>query len=204
MIKYSAVLYDATSEPVTVEGIKSHLYITGDDRDSVLTTLIVVARHMCERYAGLSFLTQTRVVKLDSFGEYLTGSIELPYGPVIAISGSDSASVPNTLGVSYLDEDGDTVVLALNTDYRLDSHSHIPRLSPVEGWPTTYDNERIHPITITYTAGYASAELVPPEAKQAIITQVAYMHENPDGGAGGLCLAAQDMLDFIKVYFYAG
>ena len=203
MIKYSAVLFDSISEPVTVDEIKAQLYITNDDRDTVLEALRGVARHMCERYAGLSFMTQTRVVKLDYFGEYLRTSIELPYGPIIAISGNDAAATPNALGVSYLNEDGDTVELTLNTDYILDSHSHIPRLSPVEGWPTTYDSDRIHPITITYTAGYTSAALVPPEAKQAIITQVAYMHENPDA-AGGLCIAAQDILDFIKVYFYAG
>jgi uncharacterized phiE125 gp8 family phage protein len=201
MIKYSTVLFAPTADPVTLQEAKDQLYITSTDRDTVITRLITVATRMCEKYSGLSFMTQTRVVKLDSFPY---GHITLDYGPVQAISGNDAATpTPNDLGLTYVDGDGDTQTLVLNTNFLLDSHSGIPRLSFIDNWPTDYDTDIINPITITYSAGYASAALVPAEAKQAILTQVAYMHENPEGGASGLCVAAMDYLDMIKVYYYA-
>jgi uncharacterized phiE125 gp8 family phage protein len=202
MIKYSKVLYAPQSEPVEISAVKSQAYITSTDRDTVITDLVKVARAMCERYAGISFMTQTRVVKLDFFPSCKTEIIELPYGPVLAITGNDAKSPdPNALGITYIDEDGESQSLAVTTDFILDSHSDIPRLSPVDDWPTDVSTTRIHPITITYTAGHASAAEVPPEAKQAIIMQTIHLHENPD--ASELCMGAQAMLDLIKVYYNA-
>jgi uncharacterized phiE125 gp8 family phage protein len=200
MIKNSKVLLEPTSEPVSTAQVKAQAYITTNDRDTVISDLIKVARVMCERYAGLSFMTQTRVMKLDFFPACKTEVIELPYGPVQAISGNDAASpTPNALGISYVDEDGDTVTLAVTTDFYLDSHSDIPRLYPVDSWPTDYDCERTHPITITYSAGYSSASDVPPAAKQAIISQAIHMHEH----GSGMCDEAISYLDTIKVYYNA-
>jgi uncharacterized phiE125 gp8 family phage protein len=199
----SKVLLEPSAEPVTVEEVKAQAYITADNRDTVIESLIKVARKRCERYAGVSFMIQTRVVKLDYFPYCKTEIIELPMGPVLAISGSDTGNPANTLGISYTDEDGGTQTLVLNTDFYLDSHSEIPRLLPVDSWPSDFDDERLNPITITYTAGYSSAETVPSEAKQAIIFQVIYMHENPEGSGNDLCDAAQGLLDSIKVYYNA-
>lgn len=201
MIKYSKVLREPASEPVTVQEVKDQIYITSTNRDSTITSLITVARRMCERYAGVSFMTQTRVVKLDYFPSCTTEIVELPYGPVIAMSGEDAGE--NDLGITYTDEDGATQTLAINTDFYLDSHNGIPRIKPVDSWPTDVDDERLNPITITYTAGHSDANAVPAEAKQAIIFQVAYMHENPEGATTGLCEAAMGLLDMIKVYYNA-
>lgn len=201
MIKNSKVLYAPQTEPVTNTEVKAQAYITSSDRDTVITDLIKVARSMCERYAGMSFMTQTRVVKLDAFPSCRTEIIQLPYGPVLAINGSDTATPANTLGITYIDEDGESHSLAVTTDFLLDSHSDIPRLSPVDDWPTDVSTTRIHPVTITYTAGHASAAAVPPEAKQAIIMQAIFLHENPD--AMELCAGAMAMLDLIKVYYNA-
>lgn len=202
MIKTSKVLYAPQSEPVTATEVKAQAYITSSDRDTVITDLIKVARSMCERYAGISFMTQTRVVKLDFFPSCKTDVIELPYGPVLAISGNDTASpTPNALGITYVDDDGDTQTLVSGTDFRLDNHSNIPRVEPIDDWPTDVDTERLGAITITYTAGHSSAATVPPEAKQAIIMQAIFLHENPD--AMELCAGAIAMLDMIKVYYNA-
>lgn len=204
MIKYSKVLREPENEPVEIQDVKDQIYITSTNRDAVIGSLITVARRMCERYAGVSFMTQTRVVKLDFFPSCKTSIIELPYGPVLAISGNDSGTAPlNALGITYTKEDGTTQSLTVNTDFYMDSHSDIPRLLPVDSWPTDYDDERLNPITITYTAGYASADLVPAEAKQAIIFQVAHMHENPEGSTDGLCETSMGLLDTIKVYYNA-
>jgi hypothetical protein len=77
----------------------------------------------------------------------------------------------------------------------LDSHSDLPRLYAPDGWPTDVKTDITHPVTITYTAGYTS---VPSIVKDAILNQVAYMHENPDKAE--LCEGAMSLLDTIKVY----
>jgi uncharacterized phiE125 gp8 family phage protein len=207
MIKYSKVIYEPQTEPVTTAEAKTHLRVTDSNDDAYITTLIKVARRMCERYAGVSFITQTRVVKLDYFPSCLPKEIELPFGPVIAMSGNDSATpTPNALGISYVDEDDDTQTLTLNTDFYLDSHSDIPRISPVDDWPTDVD-DRINAITITYTAGYGAAANVPQEVKQAILMQVGSMYENrQDEGistTGMLHWSSTALLDNIKVYYNA-
>lgn len=196
MIKRSKVLVEPTSEPVSIQEAKDKLYLTANDRDTTVQRLIKVARAQCEKDSGLSFITQTRVLKLDSFPS-TNAPVEIPFGPVIAMSGTDAST--NTLGISYVDTDGATQSLVLNTDFYLDSHSSIPRISPVDTWPTDVD-DRIHAITITYTAGYGSAASVPFEAKEAILFQVTSMHENPDGSVNGLCDTAQSCLDSIRVY----
>lgn len=199
MIKRSKVLAEPTSEPVSLQEAKEKLYLTDTDRDTTVQRLIKVARMQCEKDAGLSFITQTRVLNLDAFPSD-NSAVQIPFGPVISMSGTDSSN--NNLGISYVDDDGGTQTLTLNTDYYLDSHSAIPRLSPVDTWPTDVD-DRIHAITITYTAGFGAASSVPMEAKEAILFQVASMHENPDGSQEGICPAAQSCLDSIRVYWNA-
>lgn len=201
MIKYSTVLYAAQTDPVTLAEAKSQLYITSTDRDTVIARLITTSIELCQKYSGLSFITQTRQMKIDAFPVCPPYQITLPYGPVIAISGNDAKSPsPNALGISYVDDDGATQTLVLNTDFYLDNSGQIARLSPVDSWPTDVD-DRINAITLTWTAGYGGATAVPSTVKDAILTQVAYMHERPD--AGDLCEGAMSLLDTIKVYHNA-
>lgn len=203
MIKYSKVIYEPQSEPVTPAEAKTHLRVTDDNDDAYITTLIKVARRMCERYAGVSFITQTRVVKLDNFPSCVE-EIEIPYGPVLAISGNDTAApTPNALGITYVDDDDATQTLTLNTDFRLDNHSAISRVYPVDSWPTDVD-DRVHAVSITYTAGFTS---VPEEVKQAILLQVGSMYENRQDESHGsmemLHWSSTALLDNIKVYYNA-
>lgn len=200
MIKKSKVIYAAQTEPVETGEAKSWAYITNDDRDTVIARLITTSVELCQTDSGLSFITQTRQLKLDRFPSCAPYDILLPYGPVIAVTGNDTATPANTLGISYTDADGATQTLTLNTDFYLDNHGDIPRLSPVDSWPTDAD-DRINAITITYTAGYGGASSVPSVIKDAILTQVVYMHENPDGGE--LCAGAISKLDAVRVYHNA-
>lgn len=199
-IKYSKVIYAAQTDPVTTAEAKANMYVTGTDRDTVIARLVTSATRLCEIYSGLSFITQTRQVKLDCFPSCYPYAITIPYGPVIAISGNDSAQSPNALGVSYVDSDGATQTLVLNTDFYLDNSSGVARLTPVDSWPMDVD-VRANAITITHTAGYGAAADVHPAAKEAILCQVAFMHENPDKAE--LCDGAMSLLDTIKVYHNA-
>jgi uncharacterized phiE125 gp8 family phage protein len=192
MIHYSKVIQPNYQDPVWLSEAKDHLNIESDDtsKDALITQKIVVAAAMCEKYAGLSFMTQTRRVTLDNF--YCTGDIILPYGPVQSVT-------------DFIYLDGDDVEQDF-TDYTLDTHSQLAkvRVNVGESWPTT--NLGMNNVQIDYVAGVANAVDVFPEAREAIFRLVAKLFEHRgDSNDGGLMTEEiTDLLDAIKVYWYAG
>ena len=194
MIVYSKVTTAPTTEPVDLALARKQVRVTSGDDDTYLTTLIKVARQLCEKYAGMSFITQTRQIKLDRF-PLCDADILLPYGPVSAVG------VGN---FTYTNSTGGTTTLVAGTDYTLDTHSEIARLVTIDGWPTDVSEDVPNAISITYAAGYASAADVPEVIKLAICQQIAKMDSHRgDDGTGGLSEGAMDLLDTVKVYHNA-
>src|SRR5437868_4378259 len=149
MVVYSKVTSAPATEPVTTTEAKTHLRVTGSADDTYITTLIKVARQVCEVYSQLSFITQTRQIKLDAFPS-CDRAIRLPYGPVTAITAS---------GFQYSKDDGTTYTMVAGTDYVLDTHSDIARITPIDGWPTDVKDttETNNAVVVSYTAGYGAA-----------------------------------------------
>lgn len=200
MILYSKVSEAPDSEPVTPTEAKAWCKVDGTDEDTLITSLIKVARIMCETYAGLSFITQTREIKLDRFPGYCysprknRSEIIIPYGPVSE----------EEFSITYLDSNGDEQTLTIEEDFYLDTHSDLARVWPVNSWPDT-DPEVLNSVTITYTAG---SEGAPEVAKQAILMTVATLFENRQNEVIGttahaIGYSAQMLLDTIKVYWNA-
>lgn len=190
MIIYSKVTEAPASEPVTVDEAKAWCKVDGTDEDAIFTRLIKVSRIMCESYAGLSFITQTRVVKLDRF---TCRDVILPYGPVTAVT-----------EFAYKDGNGDAQTVAADT-YTLDTQSGLAKVRVTDTWPDT--DRTLNNVEITYTAGYDDEE-VPEIAKQAILMQVATMYENRQdevigSSANVINYSSQMLLDTIKVYWNA-
>jgi uncharacterized phiE125 gp8 family phage protein len=202
MIVYSRVTEQPFTEPVSLSEAKVHLEYQGDSKNDYIWTLLKVARRICEAYAGLSFVTQERVVRLDNF-PCKRKFIELPYGPVQSI----------TL-FRYKNDNGTDTDLVEGTDYIVDYHSSPARVYPllngeIDTWPTDVRTVP-HAVSIGYMAGYddISGEPLPPEAKQAILLQVAAMFENrQDEHLGALShkinMNSEYILDSIKVYWNA-
>lgn len=204
MIQYSVVTTQPASEPITLKEAKTHLEVIGTSKDTYITSLITTARRLCEAYAGLSFVTQTRRVKLDYFPcDKLY--IELPYGPVQSIT-----------TFSYLNDAAGTTTLTADVTYKLDIHSRLARVykidsstTEIETWPTNLKDVP-HPITITYVAGYDSAinETQPEQIKQAILMYLTKYFENRGDTQGkgfddALPWECMHILDSIKVTWNA-
>lgn len=197
MVIYSRVTDYPAGEPVTTAEAKSHLRLDGDQENASITILITAARRLCEGYAGLSFVTQERQIKLDAFPD---GEIIVPYGPVQSID-----------SVAYIDGDGNPQTLDIDDDYTEDTSGELARISPVDSWPATDDV--LGAVTITYTAGYddASGIPIPGEAKQAILMTLASLYENRQDeivsnivtATTGLSWNSKALLDNIKVYWNA-
>jgi uncharacterized phiE125 gp8 family phage protein len=186
MIVYSRVTTAPTTEPITLDEAKAWLKIDGTDEDTLLTSLITSARIACENYSGLSFITQSRTVKLDR----LYGDVILPYGPVTAIT-----------SVVYKDPDDDTDVTFTPANYYVDYQSGLAKIRVNDdGWPDT--NRTLNNVVITYVAGYANAAAVPEIAKTAIKKRMAKDHSNR-GDSNVSADEWMDDLDLIKVYWNA-
>lgn len=198
MIQYSKVTENPSTEPVTLNEIKSQVKMEGTSLDdSYLTNLGKTARQLCESYSGLSFVSQERTIKMDRFPidcNYISSwknHIIVPYGPVISID-----------SFTYIDSDGETQTLTEDDDFIVDNSSDLCRIEPVNSWPTPKD--RINAITIVYTAGYSS---VPEIVKDAILRTAADLYEfrtnKVSGQLTSVPVSAQMLLDTIKVTWNA-
>jgi uncharacterized phiE125 gp8 family phage protein len=202
MIIYSRVTDQPATEPVTLTEAKTHLEYQGSAKDAYILSLIKTSRRLCEAYAGLSFVTQERSVKLDHF-PFSHSYIEVPYGPVQTID-----------SFTYLNEDGTTTTMVENTDYVVDTHSGICRLYAIDSageidlWPTDIKS-RPNAITIVYTAGYDEAvnEPLPEIAKQAMLMQMGALFEQREDARQGevtpIFWNSMTLLDIIKVTWNA-
>lgn len=154
---------DPASEPVTRTEAKLHLRIPSGDTtdDSVVDRLIAVARQMVERDTRRSLMPQTWTLKRDDFAE----EIELPYGPVTAIT-----------SVSYIDGAGTSATVG-SSNYTFDAYADpaVLRLTYSGDWPTHRGD--IRGVTVVYATGYASADAVPAEFKQAIFLALSSLYD---------------------------
>lgn len=162
-IMYSKVSVEPTGEPVSLLDIKKDLRVDHDEEDGRISSLILSARMTLEQFTNSSFVTQTRVLKLDAFPACET--IYLPNGPVQSVT-----------SISYIDDAGATQTLTLNTDYYADFDSKIARIEAVNYWPSTFD--RPNAVTITYVCGYGAASTVPAPIKSALSLIVGHLYEN--------------------------
>lgn len=186
MIHYSKVITVPTELPVTIEEIRAHLNIDGTDQDTLLTQKATAATGLCERYAGLSFVTQTRRVTLSTFS---CKDVILPYGPVQEIT-----------RFIYMDAEGAEQDVAEDT-YTLDLNSDLAKVRVTESWPTT--NAVLNNVVIEYETGQDVAD-VPIEAKEAVLRLTARLYEKRgDSSEGVITEEVTDLLDLIKVYWYA-
>lgn len=184
MIIYSRVT-DAEDEEITLDEAKSWIKVDGSDEDARITSLITSARRICEAYAGLSFIAQTRQVKLDKF----CGDIILPYGPVSEVS-----------SVKYYDED-DVEQTLDSSRYTIDTQSGLAKIRiDSEGWPDS--NRTMNNIVVEYEAG---PDLMDAIAKEATFKTIARLYEKRGDSQDGPVLTDDviDLLDLIKVYWNA-
>lgn len=153
-----------TTEPVTSDEMKSHLYVSGTDHDTYIASLIKAARSAIESETNRALMTQDWVLTLDRFP---SGVIELPYPPIQSIQ-----------EIAYTDSNGDAQTLDA-ANYQLDTAAEPGRLAPARlcSWPTT-DGETLGAVSITYRAGWTSADDIPPELLQAIKLLAGHWFEN--------------------------
>lgn len=166
------------AEPLTLAEVRPHLkeYAGDAEVDAYITSLIPVARRMCEERTERTLITTPWTLSLDAFPD----AIELPQPPIIEIT-----------AVRYLDPAGSEQTINL-ADLYLDRASEPGWLVPGPGkaWPATLN--RINAVTVEYTAGYgATGASVPEPLRHWMLAAIQHMHNErgwdvPDAFAIGL------------------
>lgn len=145
-----------TTEPVSLEELKNHCRVDGNDMDSQLTLLLRAARQWTESVTGRAFSTQTFDLVIDETPA--TRQILIPRSPVQSITSA-----------TYIDSAGATQTWA-STNYTLNTHGFPSRLELAYGatWPALIT--AWNAMTIRFVTG--SSALVggtPEPVRQAIM-----------------------------------
>lgn len=149
---------------VSLTEAKDQCFVTGSDDDTLLTTLITVAREYAEARTWKQIIPATYTLYLDDFP---TGIIELPKPPVIAVA-----------SVKYYDSD-DTLQTVSSSDYQVDLKSKPARIKPEDSWHSADD--RLNAVEIVFTAGYDDSDeehKLPKKIKQAMLIMIKHWFEN--------------------------
>lgn len=175
-----------TSEPLTLAETKTHLRVSINDDDALITSLIVAARMMAEEYTGRAFITQSWRMWIDAFphggdaygeGVYETSTsllvkryVIIPRPPLLAVTGV----------ASYDDEGVGTVFAAEH--YFVDTASDPGRLALRTGasWPLA--GRVTNGISIDFDAGYGGSADVPASIKAGMLAHIGHLYENRGDG----------------------
>jgi uncharacterized phiE125 gp8 family phage protein len=152
------------AEPLTTAEAKSQLRVTSDHEDDLIDSYVVAAREWCEDYTGHILVQREVTDAFPAWGDYLT----LRHQPITVDDPTPA------LTVSYLDTEGDEIEYAS----RVIRDQRYPwTIYPPNG--DTFPELGVNgTITVTYTAGYASAADVPEKFRQAIRVLISSMHES--------------------------
>lgn len=150
-------------EPVTLQEVKSFIKLDGTAEDVYLEGIITSVRQAMEGYLGRALITQTLVLRLNTWP---LDKITLPRPPLLSI-----------VEVRTLDEDGTETVYDAAYYYAIIGERSELIIRQGKALPTN-TNRYQGGFEIEYTAGYGSSITDVPEAiRQAILQWIATVYE---------------------------
>lgn len=157
-------------EPLTLQDVKDHLRLDGNDEAMWLRGAIVAARRQAEEYTGRALITQTLDLTLQGFP---AGNLVLPRPPLASVT-----------SIAYTKRDGTTATVS-SADYLVDTKREPGRVVLKDGksWPSDTLRE-VNGVVVRYVAGYgADPEDVPEEIRLWMLVTIGTMYENREATA---------------------
>jgi len=169
-----------TLEPVSLTEAKAHLRVTNTDSDTLITSLIKVARQHCEAITNRALASATYELIMDTFPD----KIVLPMSPVESVT-----------SIKYTDSDSIETTLAA-TEYIL--YTSEPAII-IPGYDVSWPSFTEYPagaVKVRYLAGYRAASTdaslhIPEAIKQAILLLIAHFYENREEVVTGMTMVAK-------------
>jgi hypothetical protein len=149
-------------EPITLAQAKAHLRVDFSDDDAYITALITASRQRVEKMMNRAIFNRRMLLALDYFPwpgwDSTTGSTAHDYfmhwyyrGLTIRLPKPATVSVES---ITYIANDGVTVVTIPPTNYFVDVTSEPARIAPRPGYTWPYQQNYIPgQISVTYIAG---------------------------------------------------
>ncbi len=161
-----SVVTRAKAAPLEVAKVRvDHLRSAIPDDDAYIQTLIATAAEYVEEHACVALMESTWRMRLDRFP---TGTVPLvlPMANVTAVT-----------EVAYTDPNGVAASWDL-ANVKLSADRSPPLLRPARGksWPSAASEPDA--VSITFTAGAAKVEDVPPVLVQAMLLLIGHWYEN--------------------------
>lgn len=151
-------------EPVTVEEAKAHMRVDSTSDDTLIASLIEVARSQSETELSRAFIHQSWRLTLDQWPQ--TRCLALPRAPAETIS-----------TITYYDRDGMPAMLASEA-YQLAGQAVPPHVVFDHSYLPAVDQDHLNGVEIDYVAGYgAAASDVPAPLRHAILLLTAHLYE---------------------------
>ena len=152
----------ASIYPVTLAEAKTHLRVDGNDEDALINALIAAATAQAENYTWRTLMPTVFEYVDDDFD----AEIKLDTFPISSIDSIKYYDVSNTLQTVPAGE-YETNLVECPVTIRPKTNYY---------WPSTY--VKYEAVIVRFTAGYASAALVPAPIKQAILMIIGHLYAN--------------------------
>jgi len=149
------------SQPVSLSDAKTQLRVDHSEEDIYISGLVATATAAVEEMTGRALITQTWSLAMNG----ASGRVYLPKTPAQSIS-----------SITYYDRD-EVSQTATAANFHLFSDIYRAWIEPKNGydWPDVFDRQ--DSLTISYVAGYGSANAVPMELKHAILMLLSHWYE---------------------------
>lgn len=164
-IWYRKVAVSSTGLAVTVDEVRKRLRIEEQETDADLIPYIRSAQSWWQDATGTTLMlseVETRYSRFPDYGDPLP----LRQAPVVSM-----------LSVTYRDLDGRPTVMS-DTAYHADTDVHEGEVFPLDGrWPDTVVGRPYRDtVTLRMVAGYADADAVPEDVKDALYLHVGHRY----------------------------
>lgn len=154
-----------TVAPLSLVQVKRHLALPTSDNahDELLNDLIEFARDQWEDDTDYTVMASTYTQTYECF----------PMSPVALLRRPASA----VSHIKYYDESG-TLQTWASSNYRLNAGGAMPAIAYDEDHTLPTIDDRAEAVVVTYTAGVATAALVPATIRQALLLLIAHAFEH--------------------------
>lgn len=173
-------------EPISLEEAKAHLRVTSASEDSLIASLISAARQHAEDFTRRQLMTATFVQRMDRFPSEFSGAVRSSCRNPIRVYRPPLQSVAS---ITYIDTAGVTQTWAAER-YKVDPQDEPGRIVPAYGYSYPDTRDEINAVTITFDAGYSSADDVPKPIRQALLLMVGELFERREEGHAAVAIHA--------------